>query len=238
MTALQMPESRYTDGDYLAHNPSWHVEDSPWKAGHVLTLLRRHGLSPRTVCEVGCGAGEILRQLHERMGDGVRFDGYEVSPQAHALAATRQAERLRYHLRDAFDEPDTTYDLVLAMDVLEHVEDCFGFLRKLRGKGTYKVLHIPLDISAVSAVGPTLMRGRRAMGHIHYFTRATALATLADTGYEVVDWFYTPGFKAPGPPNERWPARAMKVVRRAAWLVSREACVRLLGGVSIAVLAK
>ena len=95
---------QYTDGQYLEHNPTWHVEDSPWKAGHVLEMLKRHGLSPRTVCEVGCGAGEILRQLHDRMGGDVRFVGYEISPQAYELSRTRATERLEFRLQDPFTE--------------------------------------------------------------------------------------------------------------------------------------
>ena len=242
MTATPAAGRQYTDGEYLKHNPTWHVEDSPWKAAHVLEMLKRHNLSPRTVCEVGAGAGEILRQLHDRMGPEVRFAGYEVSPQAYDLARTRETERLRFHLRDAFEEAAgegyERYDLALAMDVIEHVEDYFSFLRKLRGLAEYKVLHIPLDIYALSAVTGTLIRGRTAMGHIHYFTRATALAALGETGYRVIDHFYTPGFTAPGPPVQRWQAKALNRARRLLWYVNRELSVRVLGGSSILVLAQ
>ena len=55
--------SRYNDGGYLSENPDWHVGDSPWKAQQIHKIIDRNKLSPRTICEVGCGAGEILRQL-------------------------------------------------------------------------------------------------------------------------------------------------------------------------------
>jgi len=32
---------------------------------------------------------------------------------------------------------------------------------------------------------------RQKYGHLHYFTKETALATLADAGYQVIDSFYT-----------------------------------------------
>jgi hypothetical protein len=53
----------YTDGRYQAENPAWHSEDSPWKAGKVAGLLTKHGLAPRTVAEIGCGAGQVLNNL-------------------------------------------------------------------------------------------------------------------------------------------------------------------------------
>jgi hypothetical protein len=33
------------------------------------------------------------------------------------------------------------------MDVVEHLEDYFSFLREIRPKGEFKMLHIPLDLS-------------------------------------------------------------------------------------------
>jgi ubiquinone/menaquinone biosynthesis C-methylase UbiE len=53
----------YTNGDYIKKNPTWHVENSAWKAEQILTMLSKHNLTPQTICEVGCGAGEILAQL-------------------------------------------------------------------------------------------------------------------------------------------------------------------------------
>jgi cyclopropane fatty-acyl-phospholipid synthase-like methyltransferase len=236
----------YKQGEYLERNPTWHVEDSPWKAQQVLRMLTRAGLKPRTVCEVGCGAGEILRQLHDRLAESgnrdVSFVGYEISPQAHTLSRPRATDRLSFRLEDPLSDagrPQTPFDLVLAMDVVEHVEDYFGFLRRLRGLGTHKVFHIPLDISAYSAMGATLMRGRRAMGHIQYFTRATALATLQECGYEVVDHFYTFGaIEAPGAPNKSAAAKALRLARRMLYYINRELMVRGLGGASVLVLAK
>lgn len=236
------PADLYQDGQYLERNPTWHVEDSPWKAQQILKMLRRRDLKPRAVAEIGSGAGEILRQLHDQMDDSVHFAGYEISPQAHELARRRETDRLKFHHRDMLEAgaaASRPFDLVLAMDVIEHVEDIYGLLRRLRPAGEYKIFHIPLDFSVYSALGNTLMRGRRAMGHIHYFTRATALATLSDAGYEIVDSFYTfGGIEAPGPPNQSAGARALRVARRMLYAVNKELMVRCLSGASVLVLAK
>ena len=54
---------RYQNGDYLANNSNWHVEDSSWKANQIHIIISRNNLHFSNICEVGCGAGEILRQL-------------------------------------------------------------------------------------------------------------------------------------------------------------------------------
>ena len=56
-------EKLYTGGAYLEKNPLWHTEESSWKAENVMRMVNRHKISARTICEVGCGAGEVLKQL-------------------------------------------------------------------------------------------------------------------------------------------------------------------------------
>lgn len=62
-----MSQQLYISGEYLNKNPTWHVEESPWKAQQILRMLTLHHLTPRSICEVGCGAGEVLKQLQEQM---------------------------------------------------------------------------------------------------------------------------------------------------------------------------
>ncbi len=50
------------------------------------------------MAEVGCGAGEILRLLSGELDPATQFVGYDVSPQAHELAAARESERVRFVL--------------------------------------------------------------------------------------------------------------------------------------------
>ena len=228
-------ESRYTKGSYLEHNPSWHVEDSAWKADHIVSMMRAHDLRPRSIAEVGCGAGEILRILHDTLGEDVTLVGYEVSPQAIELARPRATERLRFELADIGDDASAAFDLALVMDVIEHLEDPFAFLRRLRGKADLKILHIPLDLSAVSVARPhALLGSRREVGHVQYFVRETALAVLTDAGYEVLDARYT--YTGGRPRSLK--ALLLYALRRLARAINPDAGVRLLGGHSLLVLAR
>ena len=94
----------YTSGQYLKLNPEWHVEESPWKARHILRILRKNSLSPKFICEVGCGAGEVLKQLQAQLDSSCRFVGYDISPYALELCRTRANARLEFKLADILPE--------------------------------------------------------------------------------------------------------------------------------------
>lgn len=227
----------YQDGTYLENNPSWHEEDSPWKAKQVEKILKNNNIIPLTVCEIGCGAGEILKCLANVYGDDVVFYGYEVSPQAFKICRKKEQKNIHFLLKDALDENTNPFDVVMAIDVFEHVEDYLGFLRKFKAKGTYKIFHIPLDLSAQRVLRiSTILQMRKDSGHLHYFTKETALATLEYAGYEIVDYFYTKI-------NLDLPARGLrnkllKLIRRLLFSANQDLTVRALGGFSLIVLTK
>lgn len=231
-----MESTIYTDGTYLRNNPDWHADDSEWKAGHVASILARHGIVPSTVCEVGCGSGEVLRHLGAKLRRETRFFGYDISPDAYALCARKSGGNYFFKLADLLEEKEY-FDAVMAIDVFEHVEDYFTFLRKLRTKARYKVFHIPLELSALAvARSRPLLDARRSVGHIHHFSKETALAALQDTGYTVLDHCYTSGRTELG--GLGWKSRLLKWPRQALFKLNPDAAVRLLGGYSLLVLAE
>jgi hypothetical protein len=144
-----MESTIYTDGTYLRNNPDWHSDDSPWKAAHVARMLERHGIAPATVCEGRLRRRRDPEEPRRHLEPGTRFFGYEISPDAYRLCARKNGGNFAFKLANLLEEP-AHFDVVMAMDVFEHVEDCFTFLRKLRGKGRHKIFHIPLDLSAMS----------------------------------------------------------------------------------------
>jgi hypothetical protein len=128
------------------------------------------------------------------------------------------------------------FDLLLCIDVFEHVEDYIGFLKKLRAKARVKIFHIPLDMSAqwVLRGGPILL-SREQIGHLHYFNKDTALATLQDTGYEVSDWFYTPA-ALDKPRSVK--AKLARLPRQTLSAINPDLSARMLGGYSLLVQAQ
>lgn len=231
-----MAESIYETGEYVERNPTYHVEDSSWKATQILMMIEKHRLAPGTICEVGCGAGEILRQLQLQLPAPTEFSGYEISPQAFALCQPRASERLQFHCEDLLTAQSPYFDLLLCIDVFEHVPDYINFLKALREKARYKIFHIPLDMSAQWVLrGRPILREREQAGHLHYFMKDTALSTLSDTGYEVIDWVYTGG-AIDHPRSVK--ARLARLPRKVLASINQDFVARVLGGYSLLVLAK
>lgn len=224
--------NQYTTGEYLHKNPSWHAEDSPWKADFIRQILSRNHIDDiRSLCEVGCGTGEILLQLCPHFSKHTELTGYDISPIAIERARKHENEKLRFHCGDAFTD-NKNYDLALCIDVIEHIEDYFGFLRKLCGKARNHIFHVPLEmnVQAIQKKEP-LLKARERVGHIHYFMKDTFLAALRETGYEPIDMCYT----LQGATEATWKAAAL---RKLIYRANPDLAARLFLGYSLMVLTK
>jgi ubiquinone/menaquinone biosynthesis C-methylase UbiE len=228
-------ESRYLDGEYLAANPTWGEEDSAWKARMIHALWRRAGLPiPGTVAEIGCGAGGILAGLQSRFPDTVQFDGFDIAPAAITLAQKHATKRLSFHCED-LTESARAFDALLCIDVFEHVENPFEFLRTVRCIAPLVVFNIPLEMHVAGVLINHQLWTRRHYGHLHFYTAAVAFETLKECGYSVVSYDYI--------------SRLMDLPRGASdyvfWLprklislLSPELSARILGGTSLLVIAR
>ncbi len=235
-----MPEKNkniYTNGEYLLKNPSWGTEDSEWKANEISRLIKRNNLSPLSVAEVGCGFGKILVHL-SRENDSIKtLWGFDISPQAIEAAQKSKTEKINFFLKDFTEDETGFYDLVLIIDVVEHLENFFEFLTKIRSRSNQFIFHIPIDLSCRTLLkSHILLQQRRDVGHLHYFSKEHVDWMLKDTGYKIVDWVYT------FPDIDRQQARNMKsaikkLARKISFSISKNLSAKLWGGYSLMILA-
>jgi len=227
--------ARYLSTEYLRQNPSWDSEDSPWKAGKVCELLETHGLVPQSIVDVGCGAGVVLTELR-RSYPSARISGYDIAPDAERFWEAARASGIELTIGDFTTASTPPSDLLMALDVLEHLQDPFAFLETIRGRASHYVFHFPLDLSAASVLRETpLLQVRSKVGHVHYYTRGLAVALLEDCGYRIIEARYTgAAFNAPQP---GWKTRIARLPRRLIFAINRDWGARLLGGETLMVLA-
>ena len=184
----------YADGTYLANNTTWHEEDSPYKAALIERSIERTKTNFRTCVDVGCGGGLVASLIAERHPDAAVF-GFDISPDASAFWPAKRGVTFR---QENILDTNERFDLALCLDVFEHVEDYIGFLKQLRANASRFVFKIPLDMN-IDKLIRSHRPERELIGHLHYFSAYTALATLKDCGYEVVDSFYTADWAASSP---------------------------------------
>lgn len=228
----------YVNGQYLNNNPDWDIADARWKTDVIVDLLKRNKINPKQVIEVGCGAGENLVELLKRDSSIEKLTGYDISPQAIELASKKSSGKIIFFNEDITTKENVHADLMLVIDVVEHVDDYYGFLRKIKTKSDWFVFHIPLDLSCRTVLKPHVMlQQRQSVGHIHYYTKEMVQWALQDTGYEITDWVYTK------PVVDIEPADSIKrlgkkILRNISFAINKDWSVKKWGGYSIMVLAK
>ena len=232
----QIMSEMYVGGDYLRLNPTWDAEHSEWKANLIRDLLNENCVQFNKMIEIGCGAGQILVQL-SKMFPSRLFVGFDISPQAHELAKQFETENVWFNLGDYLKEPESKQEVIVCADVFEHVEDYLGFLKSLSKKSELVVFHIPLDLSLVSILIPeVLLKSRRNVGHLHYFNKEIAEATLVTCGYKIIDSRITAGCLEF--PDRGMLGRTYWLIRKLCSYMSLSITARVFGGFSLLVLAE
>ena len=163
------------------------------------------------------------------------FFGFEISDTAFDLCKKLETENLKFFKED-FLKTSKKYDILLCIDVIEHVENYMEFISSLKNKAEYKIFHIPLDLSVNSLITGSLLHARETVGHLHYFTPDTAIATLIDCDYEIIDKMFTPSFASS--PVKGIKTKIANISRKIFYSMSPNMTSNLLGGVSMMVLAK
>ncbi len=227
---------RYLSGEYADKNPDWDSGDAPWKANLVDEILKRNHVRPGSLVEVGCGSGAVLAELRKAYPD-TTLRGYDIAPGAANFWPRHSAARIQFEVGDFLAINQQPHDVVLMLDVLEHLGDPFSFLERLRPHGHLMVFHIPLDLSAMSVLRESpLLHVREQVGHLHYFTRKLALAMLEECGYELVEARFTGA--SLNAPRRSLKTKLAGLLRRAVFALNHDLGARLMGGETLLVLAR
>jgi SAM-dependent methyltransferase len=156
--------------------------DHWWFVGRrrILTaLLSRHRPKPgpMRILEVGCGTGSNIAML-QQFGE---VDAIEPDDGARAFAERRSGLTIKGGYLPDVPLADGHYDLIVLLDVLEHIPDDQGALRSLKSKlapGGRLFVAVPAM--------PSLWSGHDvAHHHQRRYTRTTLDAVMGAAGYRV-----------------------------------------------------
>ena len=171
---------------------SWWDPDGPMAALHAMNGLRvgwiarrarqRLGARPLRVLDIGCGAGLAAEALARAGHDVLGIDAAPGPIAAARAHADGEELPLRYEIAAPEDlPPGQPFDLVTALEVVEHVTDLRAFIR------TAAALVAPGGLLAVSTINRTLRSLAVAKIGAEYIVRLLPVGTH--------DWrrFVTPG---------------------------------------------
>ncbi len=233
---MTLPDEKYISLEYITDNPTWDAEDSPWKLKKILDFIYDLRLPTRKICEVGCGSGAVLDGLRDIFPDSLLY-GFDIAPSALQFWKKYRTKRISFTVGDFLIKNKEYYDIILLLDVVEHLRDPFYFLDQIKSHSSYFLFHFPLDMSAISVFRETpLLNVRKKVGHIHYYTKNLVLALLNESGFEVLKWRYTNASFSIS--NRSLKTKFADIPRQLFYCINKDMGVRLLGGETLLILAK
>lgn len=133
---------------YIFGSPDTHTR---LRNSYVIRQIKSLDLPENsTVLEAGCGRGIPLLWLAQN-NPGWQLDGMELDPlmvnSLRQVVTSGDYENVTILEQDILELDETdSYDLVVCIDTLEHIEDDVGLLRRFRRSlkpGGYLVIHVP-----------------------------------------------------------------------------------------------
>lgn len=135
------------DRDFQA---TYHVHEGAhwWSVGRrdmIVRLLDAAAIGPEArVLDVGCASGRLVEMLRARGHE--RVMGVDLSEEAIDACRRRGVTDVHVMPADRLDVPDASFDVLVASDVLEHIEDDGRALREWRrvvAPGGILVIFVP-----------------------------------------------------------------------------------------------
>lgn len=125
-----------------------------------------------SVLEIGCGIGIFLRQMEQNTD--WKIDGVDINIEALKNSVAERSRLFFYDVMEERAEFKQAYDIVILMDVLEHIEKPAEFLKAcfshLRPGGAF-IVNIPAVQSMYSVYD-------EVMGHLRRYDREKLLKEL------------------------------------------------------------
>ena len=177
--------------DSLEFHSEWLARTARQKADSIEALLRRNGIEPATILELGCGTGGILSEIQRR---GLASEYYGVDYSQDAIDYLKStAPDVHCTVADIMETPNPfareSFDVVVLSHVLEHLEEPLRFLSSIhRMLFEYLLVEVPLeDLLFKKLIYLFKDRSNNLAGHVQFFNPRRFRNLLAMENYSVVD---------------------------------------------------
>ncbi len=156
----------------------------------LIRLVRE--LKVESILDVGCGSGENLAALAK--SGGYELAGVDLSTEGIELARKRVPSARLSVLDVSREAMAETFDLVMSIQVIEHIDDDLAALRNMARMARRYVF--------ISTIGGRMRRSELNTGHVRNYSRAELSGKLERAGLRTVrveGWgfpFYSPIYRS------------------------------------------
>jgi len=232
----------YRSGAYFEARVHESKGDAPWKSQEVLRVFvpwsAAAGFRVNSLIDVGCGSGDAVAQVCDGLraqGHPVKVvKGYDVSP---GIRKVKQTHKNVQFVQGDFCKSEENVDVVMLLDVVEHVIDPLGFLKSVGSHCKVLIIHFPLENHLSAALRNKFARGAPPE-HLLVLDAPAAVNLVAFAGLRIETWAYTLAFKSPYQRTRSLPRVFVYPFRYILGLVSPYLLAKTIGGVSLLLVAR
>ena len=192
----------YNDNSYLEKNPSLHTEDSKFKFQNIKRFLSSIEVKNNRIkiLDIGGGAGiigKLVLEYFQESGIIVTFHSLDLSTQMLKIQLKNNPQ-IKKIINCSINEcPKSNYDLVLMIDVIEHIEGKEDSAKILNKLGKNIIYNIPIEINFfdilkyLKSFFRYYKRQKKRWGHIHFFS-FTSSQSFLKRHYKIIDSYFQP----------------------------------------------
>lgn len=151
----------------------------------VVQLASKHAKNARNILDVGCGQGELLREVAEAI-PGAKVHGADLSEQSIIDSRKRnptydlfQLDLTEPSFSTQYADKIGAFEFVVCSEVLEHIPD-----DALAASNLCKLL-APGGVAIVTVPGGKMSAFDKVIGHQRHYTPESLEARLSQAGFEV-----------------------------------------------------
>ena len=192
----------YNDNTYLEKNPTLHTEDSEFKFQNVkkfldLIVVKKNKIK---ILDIGGGAGiigKLVLEYFQKKGSLVIFHSLDLSTQMLKIQKQNNPQIKKTINCSIEDCTEKNYNLILMIDVIEHIENKQSVAKCLNYLGDNIIYNIPIEknlfdyLKNLTQSFKYYEKQKKRWGHVHFFSINSAKSFLKKH-HKIIESYFQP----------------------------------------------
>ncbi|MDP3989563.1 MAG: methyltransferase domain-containing protein [bacterium] len=226
--------------EYIEKNSDLHNSDVSSKVSVINRLLPKIPIKIDSVVDVACGSGKILLEITKGL-DIKKSMGIDISKNMIEVAKTNDLEKIVEWINDdVYQVQRSDFDLVLAVDILEHIEKDIVLLNHIKKLGRFVILKVPIEKNILNNLIKILSFGyvdeqkytELKYGHIHHYSEKDIDKLIEGSNLRILFKEYV---HLPKRSKLLW--EILRIIFFPIWYVSRSFYLKFNGGFLVLLLS-